>query len=160
MVVQTDEGKSARIMMKALLLTFAMATLLACGAAGVERSLEVLPSGDRLQVKSSAGTKLDFLLFVPAGYEKSPRQWPVILYLHGSGECGTNLNFLKRNGPTKYVLSHPEFPFILVAPQTKGGWDGRALVRLLDAVEREYRVKFFSLVIFACIYLHLLTCGM
>jgi predicted peptidase len=65
----------------------------------------------------------------------------VLLYLHGSGECGTNLNMLKRNGPTKHVLTHPEFPFILVAPQTKGGFDDRAVMRLLDEVTNKYRVE-------------------
>lgn len=85
--------------------------------------------------------KMDYLLFLPADYEKSERKWPVLLYLHGAGECGTNLNLLKRNGPTKHVLTHPEFPFILVSPQTKGGFDDRAVMRLLDDVVSQYRVE-------------------
>jgi len=96
---------------------------------------------DLFQAKTSVPAKLDYLLFLPAAYEKPELKWPLLLYLHGSGECGTNLNLLKRNGPTKYVLSHPEFPFILVSPQTKGGWDARALTALLDEVVSKYRVE-------------------
>ncbi|MDB6057709.1 MAG: phospholipase/carboxylesterase [Verrucomicrobiales bacterium] len=98
--------------------------------------------GDALLLpEKSVGAKMDYLLFLPQEYEKSQKKWPVLLYLHGSGECGTNLNLLKRNGPTKYVLTHPEFPFILVAPQTKGGFDDRAVVRLLDQIVNRYRVE-------------------
>ena len=63
-----------------------------------------------------------------------------MLCLHGAGECGTNLDLLKRNGPPKYVLSHPDFPFILVSPQSKGGWDLHVLIALLDEVVSKYRV--------------------
>jgi predicted peptidase len=104
----------------------------------------ILSSGPRevhFQAKSSGAAKLDYLLFLPAGYEKPERKWPVLLYLHGSGECGTNLNLLKRNGPTKYVLTHPDFPLILVSPQTRGGWDARSLIALLADVVRKYRVE-------------------
>ena len=84
--------------------------------------------------------KIDYLLFLPRGYEKSNQPWPLMLYLHGGGESGTNLAQLKRNGPPKYVESHPEFPLILVSPQTMSGWDLRTLTALLDGVVRRYRV--------------------
>jgi predicted peptidase len=96
---------------------------------------------DSFEVKNSAAAKMGYLLFLPQGYETSQRKWPLLLFLHGAGECGTNLNLLKRNGPTKYVLSHPEFPFILVAPQTKGGWDFRSVMALLNETVGSYRVE-------------------
>ncbi len=106
-----------------------------------ERPTVAAQKEDCFQAKSSAAARMDYLLFLPAAYEKPERKWPLLLYLHGSGECGTNLNLLKRNGPTKYVLSHPEFPIILVSPQTRGGWDVRALTALLDDVVSKYHVE-------------------
>src|SRR4051794_24902708 len=98
-----------------------------------------MPGEDHFQARSSVAAKMDYLLFLPSGYEKPETKWPLLLYLHGAGECGTNLVLLKRNGPTKYILSHPDFPFILVSPQTKGGWDVRAVTALLDDVVSNYR---------------------
>ena len=90
---------------------------------GAEPTNTVSQPKNPFTAKSSAAAKLDYLLFLPPAYETSTRNWPLMLFLHGSGECGTNLDLVLRNGPPKFVLSHPDFPFILVAPQTKGGWD-------------------------------------
>ena len=35
------------------------------------------------QVKVTA--KIDYLLFLPQGYEKSKQRWPLMLFLHGAG---------------------------------------------------------------------------
>src|ERR1019366_6841022 len=32
----------------------------------------------------------DYLLFLPDGYAKSKQRWPLMLFLHGAGESGTN----------------------------------------------------------------------
>src|SRR6478752_5003271 len=106
-----------------------------------DRPAVVVPRADHFEAKSSVAAKMDYLLFLPPGYESPQPNWPLMLYLHGAGECGTNLDLLKRNGPPKYVLSHPDFPFILVSPQTKGGWDLHALMAFLDDVVSKYRVE-------------------
>jgi predicted peptidase len=91
------------------------------------------------QVKVTA--KIDYLLFLPQGYEKSKQRWPLMLFLHGSGESGTNLAKVKIHGPPKIVESKPDFPFILVSPQSAGrGWNSDTLNALLDDVIRHYRV--------------------
>jgi predicted peptidase len=85
--------------------------------------------------------RLDYLLFLPQGYEKSKQRWPLILFLHGAGESGTNLDKLKVLGPPKIVETKPDFPFILVSPQTtREGWNPDTLNALLDDLIRRYRV--------------------
>jgi predicted peptidase len=85
--------------------------------------------------------RLDYLLFLPEGYAKSKQRWPLMLFLHGAGESGTNLDKLKILGPPKIVETKPDFPFILVCPQSqRGGWDPDILNALLDDVLRRYRV--------------------
>ena len=85
--------------------------------------------------------RLDYLLFLPDGYAKSKQRWPLMLFLHGAGESGTNLEKLKVLGPPKIVESKPDFPFILVSPQTsREGWNPDTLNALLDEVIRKYRV--------------------
>jgi predicted peptidase len=128
--------------MKKLLLLVAGGWLLmanvACAedlpAAGVQQE-------KHFEAQSPVAAKIDYLLFLPRGYEKSTERWPLLLFLHGSGESGTNLAKLKKHGPPKLVESKPEFPFILVSPQSAGhGWDNGALMALLDDVTSKYRV--------------------
>src|SRR5664279_2066987 len=66
------------------------------------------------QVKVTA--KIDYLLFLPQGYEQSKQRWPLMMFLHGSGDSGTDLAKVKVHGPPKVVESKPDFPFILVSP--------------------------------------------
>src|SRR5260221_2796346 len=85
--------------------------------------------------------KVDYLLFLPAEYRSKPNQnWPLILFLHGAGERGTNIWKVATHGPSKYIEQHPEFPFIVVAPLCPPNehWSNDNLVRLLDAVINEY----------------------
>jgi predicted peptidase len=86
--------------------------------------------------------RVGYLLFLPQGYAESNHSWPLMMFLHGAQESGTDLAKLKKNGPPKYVETHPRFPFILVSPQYNSGndWDKRTLMALLDDVIGKYRV--------------------
>lgn len=91
------------------------------------------------------GEKLGYLLFLPKDYDKDERQWPVMLFLHGSGERGDDLNLVKVHGPPKLVESRPDFPFIAVSPQCPKdqSWFGEVqphlLAELLDSVLTRFR---------------------
>lgn len=93
--------------------------------------------------KFTATLRTDYLLFLPQGYKASrSKRWPLILFLHGSGERGTNIWRATIHGPTKYIEKHPEFPFILVTPQCPPGqkWSDDTLLALLDSVIAKYNV--------------------
>lgn len=81
--------------------------------------------------------KLDYFLFLPTGYHSQRTAgWPLILFLHGSGERGTNLSLIKKHSPLKHFENHGDFPFILVSPQCPEDkvWDVSSLIGLLDEV--------------------------
>ena len=82
------------------------------------------------------------LIHLPDGYEKDQRRWPLILFLHGSGERGTDLNRLQVQGPQGYINKGHSLPFIVVTPLCPADewWDARRLARLLDQIEAAYRV--------------------
>ena len=85
--------------------------------------------------------KLSYLLSLPADYEKSTDSWPLVLFLHGSGESGSDLNKVKAHGPPKLVETRGPFPFILVSPQSPGrSWDPEVLNALVDSLVKEHRV--------------------
>jgi len=68
--------------------------------------------------------------------------WPLVLFLHGAGERGENLDQVKVHGPPKQAVAARAFPFILVAPQCPEGrwWDSEELIRLLDHLEKTQSV--------------------
>lgn len=70
----------------------------------------------------SNGKEMDFLLYLPKGYEQQ-QKWPLVLFLHGAGERGDDLSLVKKHGPPKLIEKGKEFPFIVVSPQCpKGTW--------------------------------------
>lgn len=60
----------------------------------------------------------------------------MILFLHGSGERGSNLDWVKRHGVARIVEEQPDFPFIAVSPQCPKGqyWSVELLMALLAEV--------------------------
>src|SRR4051812_6847806 len=39
-----------------------------------------------------------YLLYIPEGYSPTDNRWPLVLFLHGSGERGSDLSLLARQG--------------------------------------------------------------
>lgn len=93
-----------------------------------------------LVIPALAGEKLGYLLFLPKDYGTNNRKWPVMLFLHGSGERGDDLERVKIHGPPKLVDERPDFPFIVISPQCPSdrSWNGEVqshlLAELLDSV--------------------------
>lgn len=73
-----------------------------------------------------------YLRWVPAALKKPPAGWPLVIFLHGSGERGDDLEQVKANGPSKHAAAGRDFPFVLVAPQLpeRRRWDSDALEAL------------------------------
>lgn len=77
----------------------------------------------------------DMLVYTPKEL-KQQKQWPLIIFLHGSGERGHDLMKLKVHSIPKIIDSKDDFPFIVVSPQCPDGerWDAEALNAMLDDV--------------------------
>jgi len=61
--------------------------------------------------------RLPSWLLLPAAYAQQPDPWPLILFLHGSGERGSDLTSVTQRGLPKAVQHRPAFPFVVLAPQ-------------------------------------------
>ena len=62
--------------------------------------------------------ELDYLLYLPPEYEKQA-SWPLMIFLHGAGERGDDLELVKKHGPPKLIAAGKNFPFIVVSPQCR-----------------------------------------
>ena len=93
--------------------------------------------------KVTRNVSVEYLLFLPRDYNSpKSKRWPLILFLHGAGERGTNLARVKVHGPPKAVREKPDFPFVVVSPQCPSGqrWDNEVLLALLDDVLKKHRI--------------------
>jgi predicted peptidase len=81
-------------------------------------------------------------LQLPPGYLGSTTAWPLVVFLHGSGERGTDLERVKAHGPPKLAERGANYPFILVSPQLEEGrrWDSVPLHALLLALQARLRI--------------------
>lgn len=87
---------------------------------------------------------LQYLIYLPKDYEERGDNFPLVLFLHGAGERGNDIELVKRNGPPKLVEEGTDFPFILVSPQcpegTRWNYQTLSLIALIDEIENKYRV--------------------
>lgn len=88
--------------------------------------------------------KLRYLQALPAGYDDPARageRWPLLLFLHGMGECGDDLERVKRHGPPRLIEDGEDLGCIVVSPQSpRPGWSAFELHALLDDLCGRLRV--------------------
>lgn len=84
-----------------------------------------------------------YLLYLPDAYSADTVQrWPLMIFLHGSGERGNDLEKVKTHGPPRLIAAGKKYPFIVVSPQAppSGGWETETLHHLLASIKQQYRV--------------------
>lgn len=59
--------------------------------------------------------KVRYLIHYPKNY-RAGEKYPTILFLHGAGTRGTDINVLKENSYFRITGEHENFPFITIAP--------------------------------------------
>jgi len=86
---------------------------------------------------------LGYLIYLPDDYGKSEQAWPLLLFLHGSGSRGRDLEKVRRGGPAAMIDSGRPFPMIVVTPQCpeNSGWQPEMLLELLDELGKEFFVN-------------------
>jgi predicted peptidase len=84
---------------------------------------------------------MKYLLYLPKDYGRKD-SWPLMLFLHGAGERGDNLELVKKHGPPKLIEAGKDFPFIVVSPQCPQGrwWEPVELATLLDEIVEKQKV--------------------
>jgi predicted peptidase len=84
---------------------------------------------------------LDYLLYLPADYADKD-SWPLMLFLHGAGERGDDLNVVKVHGPPKLIEAGKQFPFVVVSPQCPKDrtWQAMELTALVDDIVAKYKI--------------------
>ena len=82
--------------------------------------------------------ELTFALHIP---KNTKEKKPLIVFLHGSGEKGTDIEKVKAHGPFKYLKSHDLDAYVL-APQCLENeyWNEEVLYRLILKIQKENNI--------------------
>ena len=92
------------------------------------------------KTKISKNVSLPYLLYTP----KPKGKLPLVIFLHGAGERGNDLELVKIHGIPKLIEQGQEFPFIAVSPQCpKDSWwtlEHETLKALIDKIVETHNV--------------------
>jgi predicted peptidase len=127
--------------------TILPADLRRAAGAGSRRSVRSEATGTNFLFASlrSGGTEYRYALWVPPAYDPG-REWPLILFLHGQAESGTDGKSMVAVGLGPAVRSRPrEWPFLILFPQkpTLGSeWEEheKGVMKMLARSRELYRV--------------------
>lgn len=92
------------------------------------------------EVTKSVGCR--YLLSLPKVRAGVKDRLPLVMFLHGAGERGDDLDSVKKHGPAKRVEAGADFPFILVCPQCHSDrwWDNDTVNALIDEIVSNHPV--------------------
>lgn len=103
----------------------------------------LLPEQTAEEFEGSIPVSLEYWLTLPQSYGVDPNEeWPLMLFLHGAGERGDDLNVVKKHGPPHLIDEGKLFPMIVVSPQCPKDqlWQPAALLALIDDLSDQYRI--------------------
>ena len=102
---------------------------------------QVAPGKQQLQQMERGNVTFRYLIYLPKDYEQR-KSCPLLLFLHGEGERGDNMDLVKRHGPPKLIGKGKDFPFMVVSPQCPKDkqWEPSELVVFLDEIVGRYKV--------------------
>ena len=87
-----------------------------------------------------------YLIYIPEGYDnKTNEKWPLLFFMHGMGDRGTNVFLLAKASPFKMIREKGPLPFIIVAPLLNSSLEffsfpGKYLEGALDEIMGNYRI--------------------
>lgn len=108
-----------------------------CDAQPAERQ-----TAQRLLLENGELTEMKYLKYLPPSYDSDEAEWPLLLFLHGAGERGDDLEMVKVHGPPKMIAQGRDFPFVVISPQCPEDvwWSIDKLHALINEVVETHRI--------------------
>lgn len=77
--------------------------------------------------------RVNYLMYLPEKYENG-KTWPLVIYLHGAGTRGNDLEKVRRGGLPALAEQRNNFPFVLVSPQCSKDlrWEPERVLALVE----------------------------
>jgi len=96
---------------------------------------------DKRQIKTGFTKEIKYLLYTPKSYDEA-KPSPLLIFLHGAGERGDDLELVKIHGPPKLIEAGVELPMIVASPQValNEWWSPSTVVWLLKDIQSRLNV--------------------
>ena len=91
------------------------------------------------KIQHEVKVEYQYLIHIPEDNRLSENgKLPMIVFLHGAGERGDDIELVKVHGPPKLVQQGEDVPFIVLSPQCKSNerWEAQSLKLLIDHVSK------------------------
>ncbi|MDO5554815.1 MAG: prolyl oligopeptidase family serine peptidase [Planctomycetia bacterium] len=105
--------------------------------------------GDVIVVQSESSDGYDYLLRIPKGYNDFSGPQPLLIYLHGAGDRGTDPMTLVDKDPVAFSRKEyrnretAEFPFIVATPICpEKRWEPSRIIIMLDEILASTRFRY------------------
>lgn len=126
------------MMHRIVLLLLALLTLTSCATHRTRSDADMFAT----RTVTVDGQPRAYRVFVPRDLRRGVKT-PIVLFLHGSGERGTDNQRQTESGLGPHLRRHPDFPAIVVFPQSLDdeNWSGataRYALAALDAATQEF----------------------
>ena len=84
----------------------------------------------------------NYLLYMPRGYQVHRADWPLVIFLHGSGSAIEDIEKIREGGPPKLIEEGMDAEFLLLAPQLHANvpWDVDRLYGLIRQIMADYHI--------------------
>lgn len=99
------------------------------------------------QTKLKSNTTIGYLSYLPPAYKASNEEFPLMIFLHGLGQIGSNLDGLLYYGPPKLIHQGKwpaDRPFVVISPQTPSvfgsSWNTALIDEVIEQVKSKYRI--------------------
>ncbi len=112
------------------------------GTAPVYSNNSVTPLYKQFSAEVSKDFDDDYLLYLPVGYDSNENDWPLVLFLHGSGSAIEDIDEIRLGGPPLLYEQGMDSDFMLLCPQLHDDvhWDVDRINVLTQHVIETYRV--------------------
>jgi len=101
-------------------------------------------TAESFQAEVKVNVGYEYLLSLPEDYITAPadKKWPLVVFLHGAGERGSDLEMLKKHGPPKLLAAGQKFDAIIACPQVPAGdiWNPYGVKALVDELLKNHRI--------------------
>jgi predicted peptidase len=96
-------------------------------------------------LKSGDTVLCGYLVYLPEEYSTSAKEWPLLFFLHGSGEAGIAPDTLRRHGIPRLIDHGLRLPAVVVSPQSNPAgppwnWPTDTLDILFKFITNRYRI--------------------
>ncbi len=124
---------------------FCIGFLFSCSSPSIRSATSSIGDAYTFEKKQTTQVEISYLEFLPADY-KSKKEWPLLIFLHGSGERGDDLDKVAVHGPPKLAAKGQLQDFIVIAPQCPKDdyWDSLTqqnnLIQLIEELEEKLNI--------------------